>query len=158
MFHCQILPLLPLKPAHILHNGVLGLRFRLWCLHDQVLLPDNDLFWAAALTEFSTAFGPCEELCEFALGCKSNDQFQLNSNMKLSSPLKLINGVSSSLNEETGKGPMFASEHEHFHLQFRQSNHIFSKITKIGVSKFDSDTVNCATKKVTGLRMHNNVF
>lgn len=82
MHHRQTLPLLLLRLAHILHNGVLGLRFRLWRFHNQVLLADNDLFCIASPTEFSAAFGPREELCEFAFGCKSNDQFQFNSNIK----------------------------------------------------------------------------
>lgn len=81
MLHLQVLPLLLPRHLHTLHNSVMVLKFRL-C---QVLLADKELVCTASPTEFSTAFCPREESPKFAFGCKSNDQFQLISNITWSS-------------------------------------------------------------------------
>lgn len=70
----SVLPLLLLGIPHFIHNSVLGFRFRYCCFHARVLLVHDELFCAASPTEFSAAFGPCEELCQCAFDCKSNDQ------------------------------------------------------------------------------------
>lgn len=70
----SILPLLLLRIPHFIHNSVLGFWFRYCCFHAWVLLVHYEFFCAVSPTEFSAALGPCEELCQYAFDCKSNDQ------------------------------------------------------------------------------------